>query len=59
MRRRVDIVSLVAGLALCGLGLLVLLDQVNAIHLGFGFAAPALLATVGAVLLASGLDRDR
>lgn len=57
--RRVDLVSLVAGLALCGLGVLLLLDQSGVITLGFGFGGPALLAAVGAILLASGLDAGR
>lgn len=58
MRRRVDIVSLVAGLAVTALGVLVLLDQLGVLRLRFDYAAPAALATVGAVLLVTGLARD-
>ena len=50
-----DPVSLVAGLAVCGLGALLLLDQLDVIDLGLGYAVPALLATVGVILLGSGL----
>jgi peptidoglycan/LPS O-acetylase OafA/YrhL len=59
--RRPDRVSLVAGLAVCGLGLVVLLDRVGAIDLHFGYGLPLILACVGAVMLAAGLDgrRDR
>lgn len=57
MRRRVDLVSVVAGVAVMALGTLVLLDQVEALALRFDYAAPAMLATVGAVLLAAGLGR--
>ena len=56
MRRHgFDPVSLVAGLAVCGLGCLLLLDQLDVIALRFGYAIPALLATVGVILLGSGL----
>ena len=48
-----------AGLAVCGLGLLLLLEGAGTIDLRFGVAGPALLAAVGAILLASGLDRER
>jgi multidrug transporter EmrE-like cation transporter len=50
-----DPMSLVAGLAVCGLGALLLLDQLDVIALSFGYAVPALLATVGVILLGSGL----
>jgi hypothetical protein len=58
-RRSVDAVSLVAGLVLMGLGGLLLLDHRNAIDLGFAYLAPAVTATAGAILLASGLSRAR
>lgn len=54
---RADPVSLVAGVALTLLGVVLLLDATGALTLRFDYAAPALLATVGAVLLAAGLDR--
>ena len=38
-----------------GLGVLLLLDQTNVIDLRFGYLWPALLATIGAILLAVGL----
>ena len=61
MRRRLDRTSLVAGLAVCGLGVLLLLDRTGAIDLRFGYALPATLAALGAILVAAGLEgpRDR
>ena len=61
MSRRPDLVSLVAGLAVGGLGLVVLLDRIGAIDLHFGYGLPLILATVGAVMVAAGLEgpRDR
>lgn len=55
--RRFDWTSLAAGLVLMGLGSLLLLDRTDAIDLRFGYLWPALLAAVGAILLASGLSR--
>ena len=57
--RRFDPASLVAGLAVSGLGTVLLLDQVDALDLSFGYLAPALLAVVGSVLLAIGLSGRR
>jgi hypothetical protein len=59
MGSRFDPASLVAGLAVCGLGVLLLLDQVDAIDLRFGYLLPALLGVVGAILLAVGLTGRR
>ena len=59
MRHRLDRTSLVAGLAVCGLGVLLLLDRTGALDVRFGFALPALLATVGAIMLAAGLEGPR
>lgn len=56
MSKPVDRAALVAGLAVTALGVLLLLDQLGAIDIGFGYAAPAVTATVGAVLLSLGLD---
>jgi hypothetical protein len=53
--RGFDPASLVAGLALCGLGVLELLDQLDVLDLRFGYMVPALLATVGVILLGTGL----
>jgi hypothetical protein len=58
-RRPAELTSLVAGLAIAALGGLLLLDDRDAIHLGFAYLAPAVTATVGAILLASGLSRSR
>ena len=57
--RRVDVTSLVAGLAIAAFGTLLLLDRVDSIDLKFGYFWPALTATIGAILLASGLSRGR
>ena len=59
MKRRADRVSVVAGLAVGGLGVVLLLDRAGAIDLRFGYALPAILACVGAILLAAGLDGGR
>jgi small-conductance mechanosensitive channel len=56
VRRDFDRASLIAGLAVTVLGILLLLDQLGVIDIGFGYAAPAVTATVGAVLLSLGLD---
>jgi hypothetical protein len=58
-RRQLDVPSLVGGLALAGFGTLLLLDQLDVLDLRFGYLWPAVTATVGAILLASGLSRDR
>ena len=57
--RRFDPASLVAGLVVIAFGTLLLLDQVDALELRFGYLVPALLATVGAILLAVGLTGRR
>jgi hypothetical protein len=57
--RDFDPASLASGLAVMALGVVLLLDQVDAIHLGFGYLAPALLAVVGSILLAIGLTGRR
>ena len=56
---RFDPASLVAGLAVCGLGTLLLLDQVDVLDLRFGYLWPALLGTIGVILLAFGLAGNR
>ena len=53
----VDWTSLAAGLVLIGLGGVFLLDRLEAVDLRFGYLWPALLAALGAILLASGLSR--
>ncbi len=49
--------ALVAGIAVVLLGGLLMLDAAGALHLGFGYAAPAVLATAGVALIAFGLSR--
>ena len=49
--------AFVAGVACVLLGTLIMLDSLDQIRLGFGYAAPAVLATAGAALLAYGLNR--
>ena len=57
--RPFDLASLVAGIAVSVLGVILLLDQVDAIELSFGYLVPALLAVVGSILLAAGLSGPR
>jgi hypothetical protein len=57
MRRdRIDMVSLVGGIAVALIGTLLLLDVVDAVNLRFGALAPLACAAVGGVLLARGLE---
>lgn len=56
-RRGFDVTSLVAGLVLIGLGSVLLLDRLEVLDLQFGYLWPALLAALGAILLARGLAR--
>ena len=59
--KRADRVSLVAGLVITLAGVILLLDRVEVFDLRIGYAAPLLIATVGAILLVAGLEgpRDR
>ena len=59
MKRKPDRVTLVAGLAISGLGVLLLLDRTGLLELRFGYGLPAVLACVGAILLAAGLEGPR
>jgi hypothetical protein len=59
VRGRADRVSIVAGLAICGLGVVLLLDRTGVIEMQFGYGLPAILACVGAILLAAGLEGPR
>jgi hypothetical protein len=59
MNDRIDVPALVGGVAVTALGFLLLLDRLEILHVGFGWLWPALLATVGAYLVASGLARSR
>jgi hypothetical protein len=56
MRRAAHVTSLVAGVALVALGILLLLDAHGRLHLGFAYTAPAVVAAVGAILIASGFE---
>jgi hypothetical protein len=49
----------VAGLVIIALGTLLLLDRADVIDLRFGYLWPAVTATIGAILLASGVTRGR
>ena len=57
--RRLDRTSLVAGVVIVISGIVLLLDQLDAIDLRFGYAAPLLIAMVGAILLTAGLEGPR
>jgi hypothetical protein len=58
-RREFDPPSLVAGLVIAAFGLLLLLDRVDVLDLSFGYLWPATFATIGATLLALGLNHRR
>jgi len=55
--RRPDPPSLVAGAVIAALGGLLLTERLDAVELSFGLLVPICLATVGVVLLISGLTR--
>lgn len=57
--RRLDRTSLVAGIATMLVGFVLLLDQTDALELPLGWLAPLLLAAIGVVLLAAGLEGPR
>jgi hypothetical protein len=54
-RMRADLLSLASGAVIAALGALVLLDSAGAIDISLGWIAVALTASVGAILLLSGL----
>jgi len=54
-RRRADRTLIVAGLATIALGALLLLDRTGVVDVRFDYMLPAVLAAIGAVLLAAGL----
>jgi hypothetical protein len=56
MTQRTHLTSLVAGIVLVALGTLLVLDTTGSIHLGFAYAAPAVVAVLGFVLIAAGLE---
>jgi hypothetical protein len=55
-RDKVDVVSLVGGIAVAVIGALLLLDVLDALTLRFAALAPIACAAVGGVLLARGLE---
>ena len=57
MRSVRDPVSLVSGIAVTALGVLLLLDQADAIELTFGWLGAALAAVLGVILVVSGLSQ--
>jgi hypothetical protein len=52
-----DPVSLISGIAVTALGLLLVLDQADAIELTFGWLGAALAAVLGVILVISGLTQ--
>jgi hypothetical protein len=58
MTRRPDLPSLVAGLGVVLMGAVLLADAEGAIDLSFAALAPLACAVIGAVLLATGLNRS-
>lgn len=59
MSERLDLTSLVAGLAIAVIGALILLQVEDTIDLATGWMLSALAAACGVVLLASGLGARR
>jgi hypothetical protein len=57
--RRADITSLVSGLCVIALGVLLLLDASGTVDLSFAVLGPVACASLGAMLLASGMTRPR
>jgi len=55
-RGRADRTLIVAGLAVIALGTLFLLDRLSVIDIRFDYAAPAVLAALGVVLVTAGLS---
>ena len=57
MRRgNADRTLIVAGLAIVALGALFLLDRLRVLDVRFDYAAPAVLAAIGIILLTAGLS---
>ncbi len=54
-----DSPSIVAGVVVTALGVMLLLDFTGTVDVRFDYGGPAMLAAVGAVLLALGLARGR
>ncbi|MEA2380551.1 MAG: hypothetical protein QOH72_522 [Solirubrobacteraceae bacterium] len=56
-KRRPDLPSLVAGVAILLFGAVLLLDRASVLNLRFAALGPLVCAVAGAILLASGLVR--
>jgi hypothetical protein len=56
---RLDRTSLVAGVVIVVTGIILLLDRLDEIDLRLGYGLPLLVAAVGAILLAAGLEGPR
>jgi hypothetical protein len=56
LSRRVDSVSLVAGLAIIAVGALLLADQEDVIDLSLGVVGAVVAAVIGVILIASGIN---
>jgi len=54
---RLDVPSLVAGVAVIAFGVVLLLDAEGTLELTFAVLGPLICAAAGAILLASGLSR--
>lgn len=59
MRRPLDITILTCGIAVVGLGVLLVLGAGGTIDLRFAYTVPVTVAALGAILLASGLASRR
>lgn len=57
--QRPHLPTLIGGLAAVGVGVVLLLDRLDAFTLKVGWLLPLLLAGVGAYLLTAGLTRSR
>jgi len=55
-RGGVDRTLILAGFGVVALGVLFLLDRLSVLDLRFDYAAPAVLAAVGVILLSAGLS---
>jgi hypothetical protein len=55
--RRPDPTTLISGAAIVVLGLVLLLDGLDGIHLSFASLGPVVFAVVGVILLVGGLAR--
>jgi len=54
-----DVTSIVSGLCVIALGVLLLLDANGTVDLSFAVLGPVACASLGAMLLASGMTRPR